>query len=404
MTTGNVTAAENLRTPLYFLHREAGARMVPFGGWDMPVQYPSGIISEARAVRSAAGLFDVSHMGRVYVSGPQAAALLDWTLTGSASTLAVGRARYCLICNEKGGVIDDTIFYRLADDRFLVIPNAGNRAAVVAWLQRWNAERFGGEVALDDQTRDTALLACQGPIAMELAAGLSIGGLPGLRPFGWTETRLWTGGGASADGSADAASLNAPGMVEALVARTGYTGEDGVEILCAATDAPALWRALAGAGAAPCGLGARDVLRLEAGLPLHGHELDEATTPVEANLERFVDFGKEFVGRPALERQRQRGVRLTLVGLTQPGRSAPRAEYALSLRGREAGQVTSGCYSPTLDASVGMGYVFPEFAAPGTQLEMDKRGNIEPITVTALPHYRRARRPAAAQPANTPSP
>ena len=394
--------AENLRTPLYPLHREAGARMVPFGGWDMPVQYPSGIIAEVRAVRAAAGLFDVSHMGRVYVSGPQAAALLDWTLTGSASSLAVGRARYCLICNERGGVIDDTIFYRLADECFLVIPNAGNRAAVLAWLQRWNAEKFGGAVSLDDQTPDTALLACQGPIAMELAGGLSIGGLPGLRPFGWTETRLWTGGGASADGSADAASLNAPGIIEAMVARTGYTGEDGVEILCAAADAPALWRALTGAGAAPCGLGARDVLRLEAGLPLHGHELDEATTPVEAGLERFVDFGKEFIGRAALERQRQRGVRLTLVGLTQPGRSAPRADYALSLRGREAGQVTSGCYSPTLDASVGMGYVFPEFAAPGTALEMDKRGNIEPITVTALPHYRRPRPSAAAKPAAAP--
>ena len=182
-----------------------------------------------------------------------------------------------------------------------------------------------------------------------------------------------------------------------LVGRTGYTGEDGVEIMMPAAAAPAIWEGLTEAGAVPCGLGARDVLRTEAGLPLHGHELDEATTPVEAGRERFVDFDKDFVGRNALLDQQYNGTRFTLVGLQLPGRSAPRASYALSVLGFPAGQVTSGCYSPTLDTSLGMGYVFPEYSRPGTLLEMDKRGVIEEITVTTLPHYRRPRRSRASQ-------
>ena len=353
--------------------------MVPFGGWDMPVQYPSGIIAEVRAVRTGAGIFDVSHMGRVYISGPAATEFLDTVVTGSAATLEIGRARYCMICNERGGVIDDTIFYRLAEDRFLLIPNAGNRHRVLDWFGQVIGQRFakgvtlGGHsgVTLDDQTLQTSLLACQGPAALGLAGELAEGGLEGLRPFAWTEARMCG--------------------ADVLVGRTGYTGEDGVEILAPAVAAPAIWEALTCAGTVPCGLGARDVLRTEAGLPLHGHELDESTTPVEACLERFVDFDKDFVGRDALVKQQQDGSQFTLVGLQLPGRSAPRATYALAVLGFPAGQVTSGCYSPTLDTSLGMGYVFPEFSRPGTVLEMDKRGLIEEITVTTLPHYRRAR-------------
>ena len=369
----------NLRTPLYDLHVAAGARMVPFGGWDMPVQYPSGILAEVRAVRTDAGIFDVSHMGRVYISGPSATDFLDWALTGSATTLAAGRARYCMICNERGGVIDDTIFYRLAQDRYLLIPNAGNRHRVLDWFGQVIGQRFAkgvslgahSGVSLDDQTLQTSLLACQGPAALGLATELAEGGLSGLRPFAWTEARMCG--------------------ADVLVGRTGYTGEDGVEVLAPASAAPAIWQALTDAGAVPCGLGARDVLRTEAGLPLHGHELDEATTPVEARLERFVDFDKDFVGRDALLQQRENGTQFTLVGLQLPGRSAPRATYTLSVLGFPAGQVTSGCYSPTLDTSLGMGYVFPEYSRLGTVLEMDKRGLIEEITVTTLPHYRRPR-------------
>ena len=366
----------NLRTPLYDTHVALGGRMVPFGGWDMPVQYPSGIIAEVRAVRTGAGLFDVSHMGRVYISGPAATEFLDTVVTGSAATLEVGRARYCMICNERGGVIDDTIFYRLhpekdGEDRYLLIPNAGNRHRVLDWFGLVAGQRFGDSVTLNDQTMQSSLLACQGPAALGLAAELAENGLDGLRPFTWTGTAMCG--------------------ADVLVGRTGYTGEDGVEILTPASAAPSVWKALTDAGAVPCGLGARDVLRTEAGLPLHGHELDESTTPVEAQLERFVDFGKDFVGRDALEKQRQTGTTFTLVGLQLPGRSAPRATYALSVLGFPAGQVTSGCYSPTLDTSLGMGYVFPEFSRPGTVLEMDKRGVIEEITVTTLPHYRRPR-------------
>ena len=345
--------------------------MVPFGGWDMPVQYPSGIIAEVRAVRTAAGIFDVSHMGRVYISGPSATDFLDWALTGSAATLEVGRARYCMICNDRGGVIDDTIFYRLEEDRYLLIPNAGNRHRVLDWFGLVIGQHFGDGVRLNDQTMQTSLLACQGPAALGMAAELAEGGLSGPRPFAWTEAQMCG--------------------AEVLVGRTGYTGEDGVEVLAPTAAAPAIWHALTEAGAVPCGLGARDVLRTEAGLPLHGHELDETTTPVEARLERFIDFDKEFVGRDALLQQRENGTQFTLVGLKLPGRSAPRATYALSVLGFPAGQVTSGCYSPTLDTSLGMGYVFPEFSRPGTVLEMDKRGLVEEITVTSLPHYRRPR-------------
>ena len=367
----------NLRTSLYDTHVALGARMVPFGGWDMPVQYPSGIIAEVRAVRTGAGLFDVSHMGRAYISGPSATAFLDWALTGSASTLDIGRARYCMICNERGGVIDDTIFYRLppesdGEDRYLLIPNAGNRHRVLDWFSLVISQRFNGAVTIDDQTMQTSLIACQGPAALGLARELSENGLSGLRAFAWTETQMCG--------------------AKVLVGRTGYTGEDGVEVMASAAAAPAIWQALTEAGAVPCGLGARDVLRTEAGLPLHGHELDESTTPVEAGLERFVDFDKPFVGRDSLVDQRYHGTQFTLVGLQIPGRSAPRANYALSVLGFPAGQVTSGCYSPTLDTSLGMGYVFPEYSRPGTVLEMDKRGLIEEITVTTLPHYRRPRR------------
>ena len=370
----------NLRTSLYDTHVALGARMVPFGGWDMPVQYPSGIIAEVRAVRTGAGIFDVSHMGRAYISGPSATAFLDWALTGSAATLDIGRARYCMICNERGGVIDDTIFYRLSpdgsgQDRYLLIPNAGNRHRVLDWFSLVIGRRYNGAVKIDDQTMQTSLIACQGPRALGMARELSENGLSGLRPFAWTETQMCG--------------------AEVLVGRTGYTGEDGVEVMAPAAAAPAIWQALSDAGAVPCGLGARDVLRTEAGLPLHGHELDESTTPVEAGLERFVDFDKPFVGRDSLLDQQYHGTQFTLVGLQMPGRSAPRANYALSVLGFPAGQVTSGCYSPTLDTSLGMGYVFPEYSRPGTVLEMDKRGLTEEITVTALPHYRRPRRSTA---------
>lgn len=349
--------------------------MVPFGGWDMPVQY-SSILAEVKAVRTATGLFDVSHMGRLYISGPQAADFLDWVLTGSASTLRIGRARYCMICNQAGGVIDDTIFYRLADDRFLLIPNAGNRQQVMAWFQGWIDEKFAGGCRMEDRTSETSLLAFQGPDTphgLDQLCQLDDGKSPStLRPFAWGEGKF----------------LGKP----VLVGRTGYTGEDGFEMVVDSADAEAVWNTLIDQGATPCGLGARDVLRLEAALPLHGHEIDENTSPIEAGLERFVRTEGEYVGAEVLREQLAKGIERKLVGLKLPGRSAPRAEYPILHQGEQIGHVTSGSYSPTLDTSIAMGYVLERYSAPGQVLDVDIRGRTTPIEVAPLPFYSRPRR------------
>ena len=365
----------NLRTPLYSIHLSMGARMVPFGGWDMPVQY-SSILAEVKAVRTATGLFDVSHMGRLYISGPQAAAFLDWVLTGSASSLRIGRARYCMICNQSGGVIDDTIFYRLADDRFLLIPNAGNREQVVAWFRRWIDEKFPGGCHMEDRTRETSLLAFQGPDtpqSLDQLCQLDHGSHPStLRAFAWGEGKF----------------QGKP----VLVGRTGYTGEDGFEMVVDSTDAESVWNRLIDQGATPCGLGARDVLRLEAALPLHGHEIDQNTSPIEAGLERFVRAEGKYVGAEVLQKQMTEGTERKLVGLKLPGRSAPRAGYPLLHQGEQIGHITSGSYSPTLDTSIAMGYVLERYSTPGQVLDVDIRGRTTPVEVVPLPFYSRPRR------------
>ena len=364
----------DLKTVLHPNHVALGARMVPFGGWDMPVQY-SSILAEVKAVRTEVGIFDVSHMGRVYISGPRAAEFLDWVLTGSASGLRVGRARYCMICNPAGGVIDDTIFYRLAEDRFLLIPNAGNRVEVVGWFQSQVDEKFAGGVTLDDRTLDTGLIAVQGPGAaglMDTLGGLDDGrGFSALRPF-----------------------AHGRGALEGVrvgVGRTGYTGEDGFEMAMESPDAAAVWETLVERGAMPCGLGARDVLRLEAALPLHGHEIDQNITPIEAGLGRFVREEGEYVGAEVLRRQREEGTERKLVGLRLPGRSAPRAGYAISDGGQTVGEVTSGSYSPTLDTSIAMGYVLTRHAEAGNRVEVDIRGRSATAEIVPLPFYSRPR-------------
>ena len=354
--------------------------MVPFGGWDMPVQY-SGILNEVTAVRTGTGIFDVSHMGRLYISGPMAGAFLDRMLTGSATNLRIGRARYCLICNEAGGVIDDTIFYRLADDEYLLIPNAGNRPAVMAWFNGWiekgwiEAEAgFAGQVAIEDRTADSGLIALQGPKAAALLDTLFrlVDGSPpsSLRFFTW--------------GQGDFQGRTA------FAGRTGYTGEDGFELSMPSQDAMPIWNALIEAGALPCGLGARDVLRLEAGLPLHGHEIDPDTSPIEAGLDRFVRREGDYIGQPVLSAQREQGTERILVGLKLPGRSAPRAEYPILFEDRQIGQITSGSFSPTLDTSIAMGYVLAGYTEAGTVLQVDIRGRIASAEVVPLPFYTRS--------------
>jgi aminomethyltransferase len=362
------------QTALVEEHRALGARLIDFAGWEMPVQYGGGIIDEHRAVRERAGLFDLSHMGELWVSGPGAGAGLATALVSDPPRLAVGRAQYSMICAANGGILDDLIVYRLADERFLLVPNAANREVVANALR----ERLDGfDAALDDASLRTSLVAIQGPRAAEILAGLTDVDLPSLRYY------------AIAEGHAAG--------VPALVARTGYTGEDGFELFVDWADALTVWRALleagASAGLTPCGLGARDTLRLEAGMPLYGNELDRDTNPFEAGLGRVVKLDKatDFTGRAALERVAAAGPRRTLVGLLIEGRNVARHGHAVLQAGSadEMGTVTSGAPSPTLGRPIAMAYLPTAAAAVGTMVEVAIRAARSAAQVTALPFYKR---------------
>ena len=357
-------------TALYDTHLALVGRIVPFGGWAMPIQYTS-ILQEARAVRNNAGLFDVSHMGRLDISGGGAASLLNRALSVNAAKLRIGRARYNVICNASGGIIDDCIVYRRGEERFLLIPNAANTAAVIDWLARLNTQP--DDVSIRNITADTAMIAHQGPQAAATLSGAASRDIASVRPFAAVETRI--------DG------------VDALLARTGYTGEDGFEIILPASEAPRIWRLLMDKGAAACGLGARDVLRLEAGLLLHGNDMDDQTNPCEAGLDRFVDPDREgYAARDALLKARDEGVDRTLVGFVMMGRGIPRHGYAISDGERNIGIVTSGGPSPTLDSAIGLGYVPACRSAIGSTLKIDIRGRLVEAQVTRLPFYSRRRK------------
>ena len=366
-----MTDAPISRTVLHAEHVALGARIVPFAGYAMPVQY-AGALAEARAVRSAAGAFDVSHMGRLFIDGADARALLDWIHTGGVpETMPVGRARYGLVCNEAGGIIDDAIVYRLGEERFMLVANAANAARVCAWIKRWRAARFPN-ATLADRSADVAMIALQGPDATRIAAAVAGFDPSAARPFTVAEARV----------------MDAP----TLIARTGYTGEDGVEMMPSSERAPALWRALLAAGAAPCGLAARDTLRLEAGLLLHGADMDETVNPIEAGLRRFVRLDRDFCGAEALRSAVERGVERTLAAFRAAERGpSPRPHYAILSGGERVGEVTSGGYSPTLNANIGLGYVPTPLAEPGTPLTVDVRGREIPVQTTALPFYVRGK-------------
>ena len=355
------------RTSLHETHTSLQARMVPFAGWEMPVQYRS-ILAETRAVRTGCGLFDVSHMGRLHIHGPDADRLMDWVLTGSASTLRKGRARYAMICNEQGGIIDDTVFYRVAEDEYLLVCNASNHQYVRPWLEHWAKDNFP-DVSIEDRTEDTAMIAFQGPLALPVLRRLCDPDPSTMRPFSSVQRTVVS--------------------VAATIGRTGYTGEDGFELIVAAGDAGHVWQRLMGEGAVACGLGARDVLRLEAGLALHGNDIDTITTPLEAGLERFVRLEKDFVGADALRRQKEKGLRKRLVGLAVHGRNIPREGHRILAQGAHIGMVTSGTFSPTLDRNIAMGYVFIEFSAEGQQLQVDIRGRLAESEIVSLPFYSR---------------
>ena len=358
-------------TPLHVQHMALGARLIDFAGWLMPVQY-TGIIEEHRAVRERAGLFDLSHMGELFVEGAHAGPALAFALTTDPPSLAVGRAHYSMICAADGGIIDDLIVYRLGAERFLVVANASNAQVVSDAL----AERLAGfKAVLDDRSLATALVAVQGPRSLEILRPLTDVDLDGLRYY------------AIAEGSVAG--------ITALVARTGYTGEDGFEIFVDTDRAAELWDAMMTSGRdhgpAPIGLGARDTLRLEAGMPLYGNELDRSTNPFEANLGRVVKLDKpgDFVGRAALERVARDGATRRLVGLIVRGRGIARHGYPVHAGDRQTGVVTSGTQSPTLGQAIAMAYVSTGDAAPGTMLDVEIRGQRVPVEVVALPFYRR---------------
>ncbi|MEO7118438.1 MAG: glycine cleavage system aminomethyltransferase GcvT [Candidatus Limnocylindrales bacterium] len=361
------------RTALYDQHVALGAKMVGFSGWEMPLQY-SGIIDEHRTVRERAGLFDLSHMGELWVSGPGAVAALAYAVVTDPGRLAVGRAHYSMMCAPDGGIIDDLIVYRVGETRFLVVPNAGNAPTVSAEM----AARVGGfDAAMDDVSMMTSLVAVQGPRAREILAPLTDVDLEALRYYAIAE-------GSAAD-------------VPAFIARTGYTGEDGFELFVSWDDGPAVWAALMAAGAGhglqPAGLGARDTLRLEAGMALYGNELDRDTTPMEAALDRLVRFDKtgDFIGRDALEAARDTGPRKRLVGLELRERGIARHGYPVHETGAEAtcGVVTSGTLSPTLDKAIAMAYVPPEDSAVGTMVDVAIRASRVPAEVVPMPFYKR---------------
>jgi aminomethyltransferase len=362
-----------LQTPLTERHRELGARLIEFGGWEMPLQY-RGIIEEHRTVRQRAGLFDLSHMGELWISGSGAADALAYALVTDPPRLKPGRAHYSVICTADGGIIDDLIVYRVADERFLVVPNAANAPVVAAELEERLADF---DAALDDATRRTALIAVQGPRARGILAPLVDLDLEALRYY------------AVAEGHAAG--------VPALVARTGYTGEDGFELFLDWDDALSSWDRLLETGTdeglLPAGLGARDTLRLEAGMALYGNELDRDTDPYEAGLGRLVKLEKagDFVGREALEQVAAAGPRRQLVGLVVRGRGIARHGHPLYRTGERqpAGEVTSGTASPTLGLPIAMGYLPPGTSQPGTMVEVGIREARVAAEVVELPFYRR---------------
>ncbi|MET7574212.1 glycine cleavage system aminomethyltransferase GcvT [Streptomyces sp. NPDC005492] len=363
------------RTALDALHRSLGATMTDFAGWDMPLRYGSER-DEHLAVRTKAGLFDLSHMGEITVTGPEAGALLNYALVGNIASVGVGRARYTMICRADGGILDDLIVYRLAETEFMVVANASNAQIVLDSL----VERAEGFDAVVRDDRDAyALLAVQGPESPAILASLTDADLDGLKYY-----------------------AGLPGTVAgvpALIARTGYTGEDGFELFVRPEHAVELWQALTKAGEplglVPCGLSCRDTLRLEAGMPLYGHELSTDLTPFDAGLGRVVKFEKEgdFVGRTALEAAAERAASRpprVLVGLVAEGRRVPRAGYSVVADGQVIGEVTSGAPSPTLGRPIAMAYVDAAHSAPGTAgVGVDIRGSHEPYEVVALPFYKR---------------
>jgi aminomethyltransferase len=367
------TAAAGLRkTPLHARHRAANARMVPFAGWDMPVEY-SGIVSEHLAVRTRAGIFDVSHMGQIEIAGRDALAAVQRVSSNDAGKLLVGQAQYTGLLTPAGTYVDDMIVYRMATSHFMLVVNASNVAKDYAWI----AEQVkpAGDVAVVDSSSRYGLIAVQGPAAAEVLQPLASMDLSDIQPFAFAHGEV----------------ANA----RVTVARTGYTGEDGFEIFVPPGQADAVWRGLLESGRSvdivPVGLGARDTLRLEAAMRLYGNDIDESTTALEAGLGWTLGWQKEFIGRDALREQKDRGLARKLVGFEMIDRGIARHGYQVMRGGKPAGVVTSGTQTPFLKKAIGMAYVPADLASAGTEIDIDVRGRASKARVVPLPFYKRAR-------------
>jgi aminomethyltransferase len=374
MTTAQAQLEKPRKTPLYEAHRRLGAKIIDFGGWLMPVSYPSGIIDEHRTTRGAVGIFDVCHMGEAHFRGPRAAAAVQRLVTNDVGKLYDGHALYTVACRPSGGIVDDLIVYRISGEHFLIVVNAGNVAKDLAWFR----ENVGTWCDVEDASDATALIAFQGPRA-EIA----------LQPL----TRLPLSSLRSFDFAVDAD----VGGVKASIARTGYTAEDGFEIFCDASHAEILWDRLLEAagkvGGKPVGLGARDTLRLEGRLSLYGNDLSEETTPLEAGLGWVVKLdGPDFIGKAALLAQQASGVTRKLVGFVMLGRGVARHGYPIHDRdGQRVGEVTSGTFGPTVQKNIGMGYLPARLAEPSGKLLVDCRGKMIEAEVVKGPFYRKGK-------------
>jgi aminomethyltransferase len=388
------------RTPLTEWHRTAGAKLVDFAGWEMPLSY-SGVIDEHETVRRAAGLFDISHMGRIAVEGAAAEQLLQRVVTRNLARMADGSARYALVCNEAGGVLDDVVVYRRAARQFVVVVNASNRPKMLAWFQRQAAalssqpagKAGAGDAQILDLSDAIAMIAVQGPAALGLLEPMTILGSGGDAPLPLTTPIAVRGGGARLTAMKRWTVVQATiAGAELLLATTGYTGEPGVELFVEAGKAASVWEAVLTAGKAlgvkPIGLGARDTLRLEMGYSLYGHELDESITPLEAGLDWAVDLdGKEFIGCEALRKQAAAGLSRRMTAFALPDRAVPRQGYRLLQDNQPVGLVTSGNVSPMLQRGIGLGFLPPSLSRPGQTIAVEIRNRPHPATIVPLPFY-----------------
>ncbi|HEY7123535.1 MAG TPA: glycine cleavage system aminomethyltransferase GcvT [Ktedonobacterales bacterium] len=374
MTDTTHSAASLKRTPLFEQHRALGGKMVEFGGWEMPVQY-SGILEEHRAVRTRAGLFDVSHMGEFRIEGPGAMDFLQYLVPNNVARLEVNQTLYTQLCRPNGGTIDDCTLYRLDEQRYLLVVNASTTDKDWDWVsqhhKRFHLTRF------ENASLEYGLFALQGPLAEEVLQTLTATDLSSVAYYHCK-----------------------PGQVagiEAVISRTGYTGEDGFEVYHPWDDAPNLWQAILDAGTPkgllPIGLGARDTLRLEAGFCLYGHELTDDITPLEAGLGWSVklDKGVDFIGREALTLQKQEGLKRKRVGIEMQERAVPRADYRLLAQGQPVGVLTSGTFGPSVNKMIGLGYASIDYTKTGTALDVEIRGKGAPATVVGVPFYKRTK-------------